>query len=68
MPLKHYIEKPMGYSWFPMEIVPIPKTWVKTTGNLVWHKQHEAGGHFAALERPQDLFQDVEEFVAAVWK
>ncbi|KAH6716400.1 Alpha/Beta hydrolase protein [Leptodontidium sp. MPI-SDFR-AT-0119] len=68
MPLKYYVEKPMGYSWFPKEIAPIPKIWVKTTGNLVWHKQHEAGGHFAALERPQDLFQDVEEFVAAVWK
>ncbi|EGP86991.1 uncharacterized protein MYCGRDRAFT_71676 [Zymoseptoria tritici IPO323] len=64
----YYIGKPMGYSWFPREIAPMPLGWVRTTGNLVWHKSHEKGGHFAALERPQDLLDDVEEFVKAVWK
>ncbi|KAK5734510.1 hypothetical protein LTR17_008870 [Elasticomyces elasticus] len=68
IPLKHHVHKPLGYSWFPKEIAPIPKAWVSTTANLVWYKQHTAGGHFAALERPQDLLQDIEEFVTAVWK
>lgn len=66
--LKHHVSKPLGYSWFPKEIAPIPKSWVATTGNLVWHKQHEKGGHFAAMERPGDMLQDIEEFVAAAWK
>ncbi|CAK1356652.1 unnamed protein product [Cercospora beticola] len=68
IPLKHHVSKPLGYSWFPKEIAPIPKAWVATTGNLVWHKQHTKGGHFAAMEGPQVLLQDIEEFISAVWK
>ncbi|OAL43684.1 alpha/beta-hydrolase [Pyrenochaeta sp. DS3sAY3a] len=63
---KFYIDKPVGYSYFPKEIAPIPRAWVATTANLVWSRQHSAGGHFAALERPQDLLQDVYEFVASI--
>ncbi|KAK0650659.1 putative epoxide hydrolase [Lasiodiplodia hormozganensis] len=60
--------KPFGYSWFPKEIVPTPRAWAATTGDLVWHRQHASGGHFAALERPEALWGDVEEFVAQVWE
>jgi microsomal epoxide hydrolase len=62
-----HIHKPLGFSWFPKEIAPIPKTWVETTGNLVWHRQHDKGGHFAALERPDVLLADFEDFVKQVW-
>lgn len=62
-----YIHKPLGFSWFPKEIAPVPKGWIETTGNLVWYKQHNRGGHFAALERPNVLLDDFEEFVAKVW-
>ncbi|KAJ0343736.1 hypothetical protein COL154_008601 [Colletotrichum chrysophilum] len=64
---KYYCEKPMGYSWFPYEIVPVPKAWAATTGNLVWYRSHEKGGHFAALEQPEALLDDVEEFLKQVW-
>ncbi|KAK5994496.1 Putative epoxide hydrolase [Cladobotryum mycophilum] len=62
-----HIHKPLGFSWFPKEIAPVPKSWAETTGNLVFFKQHHSGGHFAALERPDILLKDVEEFVAQVW-
>lgn len=62
-----YIKKPLGYSWFPKELAPIPRAWVATTGNLVFSRQHESGGHFASLERPGVLLKDVEDFVAQVW-
>ncbi|KAJ6564512.1 epoxide hydrolase [Mycena capillaripes] len=65
---ENYINKPFGFSWFPREIMPVPKAWVATTGNLVWYKQHSSGGHFAALERPDVLLEDVEDFVGKVWK
>ncbi|XXG96447.1 hypothetical protein Hte_002730 [Hypoxylon texense] len=61
------VEKPLGYSWFPKELAPTPRAWVATTGNLVFSRQHESGGHFAAMERPEVLLQDVEDFVAQVW-
>ncbi|KAI8192208.1 putative epoxide hydrolase [Colletotrichum sp. SAR 10_77] len=64
---EYYCEKPMGYSWFPYEIVPVPKAWAATTGNLVWYRPHEKGGHFAAMEQPEALLSDVEEFLKKVW-
>jgi microsomal epoxide hydrolase len=62
-----HIRKPLGFSWFPKEIAPVPKAWVEATGNLVWFRQHDRGGHFAALERPEVLWGDFEEFVEQVW-
>ncbi|KAH8431643.1 uncharacterized protein LDX57_009299 [Aspergillus melleus] len=61
-----YIQKPFGYSYFPRELIPAPKAWVATTGNLVFCIYHEKGGHFAALERPKDLLDDVLAFVEQV--
>jgi microsomal epoxide hydrolase len=43
-------------------------SWVKTTGNLVFWRDHERGGHFAALERPEDLLKDFGEFVEQISK
>ncbi|KAK5172060.1 uncharacterized protein LTR77_003697 [Saxophila tyrrhenica] len=45
----------LGFSWFPKEIAPVPRAWAATTGDLVFWRQHEKGGHFAALERPLRL-------------
>jgi microsomal epoxide hydrolase len=67
IPLKHPVEKPVGYSWFPKEIAPIPRAWVATTCNLVWYKHHNEGGHFAAMEMPKELLADIEDFVKQVW-
>ncbi|KAF5522022.1 putative epoxide hydrolase [Colletotrichum aenigma] len=64
---KYYCEKPMGYSWFPYEIVPVPKAWAATTGNLVWYRPHDKGGHFAGYEQPEALLGDVEDFLKQVW-
>ncbi|KAL9112013.1 MAG: hypothetical protein Q9227_003633 [Pyrenula ochraceoflavens] len=68
--------KPLGYSWFPREVAPIPRAWVATTvappagkegeGELFFHRAHSKGGHFAALERPVELLEDVEEFVGLI--
>jgi microsomal epoxide hydrolase len=58
----------MGYSWFPKELAPIPRSWVAETGNLVFYHQHEKGGHFAAMERPDVLLADIEAFIGQVWK
>ncbi|KAF8207427.1 epoxide hydrolase [Mycena galopus ATCC 62051] len=62
-----YHEKPVGYTWFPREIIPFPESWVKKDCNLVFYRQAQSGGHFAALEVPEVLLKDVEDFVAQVW-
>ncbi|KAL7620210.1 hypothetical protein AAE478_009203 [Parahypoxylon ruwenzoriense] len=63
-----YVEKPSGYSLFAHEIVPIPKSWAAMTCNLVSFNQHEHGGHFAAMEKPNELLVDVEEYIKKAWK
>ncbi|KAJ5768455.1 hypothetical protein N7533_001038 [Penicillium manginii] len=62
-----YIKVPFGYSAFPKELAPLPRSWVETTGNLVYWSQHQKGGHFAALEQPEALKSDLVEFVQQVW-
>ncbi|PYH45409.1 epoxide hydrolase family protein [Aspergillus saccharolyticus JOP 1030-1] len=61
-----YIKKPFGFSYFPKELVPIPRAWVETTGNLVFWNSHEKGGHFAAFEQPAELLEDLGAFVEKV--
>ncbi|PYH97726.1 alpha/beta-hydrolase [Aspergillus ellipticus CBS 707.79] len=63
-----FIQKPFGFSYYPMELVPVPRAWVETTGNLVFWKTHEKGGHFAALERPRDFLDDLTAFCEQVWE
>jgi microsomal epoxide hydrolase len=60
------LTKPTGYSFFPKELFPGIKYIIENETNLVSFSVHEQGGHFAALERPDDLWSDVEEFVAKV--
>ena len=63
-----YVDKPVGYSYFPFELAPIPKAWAERTGKMVYFKAHEKGGHFAALEQPEVLWADVEAWVKIAWK
>ncbi|EUC37785.1 hypothetical protein COCCADRAFT_33094 [Bipolaris zeicola 26-R-13] len=63
-----YVDKPTGYSWFPYEISPIPQAWAEKTAKVVFFRAHEKGGHFAALERPEVLWADVEEWAKIAWQ
>jgi len=60
---RQHIEKPSGYSFFPKELMPVPVSWIGTKINLVSTKIHSAGGHFAAMEKPKELLEDVEAYI-----
>lgn len=63
-----YLKKPSGFSFFPVELFPGIESLVKNQCELVHYKQHQKGGHFAALEQPKELWGDVEAYVAKAWK
>lgn len=63
-----YVDKPTGYSWFPWELSPVPKAWAEKTAKIAFFRAHDKGGHFAALERPEALWADVEEWAKIAWK
>ncbi len=53
---------PVGVSTFADEIYRVPRSWAEQAyPNLVFYKQHDRGGHFAAFEQPQLLSADVRE-------
>ncbi|KAL3492575.1 Alpha/Beta hydrolase protein [Aspergillus germanicus] len=62
-----YIHKPFGFSYFPQELMPMPRSWIAKTGNLVYFNEHAQGGHFAALEQPKEIKEDLAEFISQVW-
>ena len=62
-----YITKPVGFSFFPHELFPGIRHVLEKSANLVTYEQHERGGHFAALEKPEELWGDVEKYVGEVW-
>lgn len=37
---EQYIHKPFGFSYFPWELIPAPRSWVELTGDLVFWKEH----------------------------
>jgi hypothetical protein len=58
---------PMGYALFPKEINVPPRAWVERAsgGRLAHWTEMPKGGHFAALEQPGLLVEDVRKFF---WK
>ena len=57
------LEKPTGMAVFPFDIIPFPpRSQVERAVNLVQWDKFEVGGHFAALERPDDLVGSIRTF------
>ncbi|KAI0364087.1 alpha/beta-hydrolase [Pilatotrama ljubarskyi] len=52
---------PLGVSYFPGELVRLPKGWAHMIGKLVFESEHDKGGHFAAFEQPEKLAGDLRK-------
>ncbi|MEW6306166.1 MAG: epoxide hydrolase family protein [Verrucomicrobiota bacterium] len=57
---------PVGCALFPKEINVPPRKWVEASLNMVHWTEMPRGGHFAALEQPQLLIDDVQAFFRKV--
>ena len=56
------IEVPCGIAVFPAEISVPPREWAERSYNVQQWTVMPAGGHFAALEEPNRLVEDVRNF------
>ena len=56
------IEVPTGVAAFPAEISRPPREWAERSYNLRRWTHMPRGGHFAALEEPQLLAEEIREF------
>lgn len=53
-PVTEYIKVPFGFSSFPKELIPVPKVWAQTQGNLVFYREH------SKVSFPLSLFGGIE--------
>ncbi|KAI8855337.1 Alpha/Beta hydrolase protein [Chytridium lagenaria] len=63
---KTKVHQPTGVAIFPMEISRPPKEWLSYNHNLIHYNKMARGGHFAALEEPELLMEDVRKFFSSV--
>ena len=59
-------DAPTGCAAFPKEISFTPRRWLEAQYNLTHHTIMPRGGHFAALEEPELLLEDVRTFFRTV--
>jgi microsomal epoxide hydrolase len=64
--LAERVEVPTGCAIFPKEIIRPPRRWAEASFNVVHWKRFDRGGHFAALEEPELLVDDVRAFFRKV--
>jgi pimeloyl-ACP methyl ester carboxylesterase len=53
---------PTGVAVFPREIAPAIRSYAEATNNIVHWSEFNRGGHFAAMEEPDLLVQDLRAF------
>lgn len=63
-PLKHdeRIEVPTAVALFPKDLSRPPREWAERTCNLQQWTEMPRGGHFAAMEEPELLVEDIRAF------
>ncbi len=61
-PIPVRVEVPTGCAIFPREIFRPPRRWVEALYPVVHWSEHAEGGHFAAMEVPELLIEDIRTF------
>jgi pimeloyl-ACP methyl ester carboxylesterase len=56
------VEVPTGVAVFPHDLVLPPRSWVERSYRVTSYTTMPRGGHFAALEEPALLAEDLTEF------
>lgn len=56
------VSVPAGFAIFPKEMVRLPRRWVEPMFDVRCWTRMPRGGHFAAMEEPQLLVEDIRAF------
>jgi len=69
VPVKWKVKSKVGYSAFPFEIGRVYQQDLEAAceGPVIYYKEHDAGGHFPALDCPADFVEDIREFFGQNW-
>ena len=61
-PQQFRVDVPTGCAIFPKEILKPPRAWVERLYNVTHWTRFARGGHFAAMEEPAALVEDIRTF------
>jgi hypothetical protein len=50
-----------GFSYFPKEVAATPRMWNRQLGDVVFEREQDKGGHFAAWEQPEAPVKDIRD-------
>lgn len=63
------VYSPTGFACFPNELMHTPKVWVEQKyRKLITYTHMARGGHFAAMEEPQLMAEDIHNFIKIMEK
>ncbi|KAF2223170.1 Alpha/Beta hydrolase protein, partial [Elsinoe ampelina] len=51
----------VGLAYAPRELALFPRSWGRTLGDVRFESEHEAGGHFLAHEKPEQVVGDLRK-------
>jgi pimeloyl-ACP methyl ester carboxylesterase len=69
IPAGRTMDVPTGYAQFPREIIRPPRSLAaRTYSDIQRWSVMPRGGHFAALEQPEALANEVREFFRPLWR
>ena len=60
-----YNGTPLGVSVFPKEVFIPARDWVAGIANVQYWKEHTTGGHFACVECPDKMVNDLREWFSS---
>lgn len=61
-PPDSYVDTPTGCAIFPHELTRLPRSWAENSFNVTRWTEMPRGGHFAAMEEPELLVEDIRVF------
>jgi len=59
-----FVQVPVAFAKFPKELPTPPRSYIEKGFNIQQWTEMPAGGHFAAMEQPQLLANDIIDFFA----
>ncbi len=65
-PASQRVTVPTGAAFFPREIIRPPRKWAEAAYNITRWTELPSGGHFAALEEPDLLLEEIRGFYRAL--
>lgn len=66
LPPLEKISAPTAIAAFPYDVLSPPREWVERNYPVIMYTEMPHGGHFTALEQPEDFAENISQFMSAI--